>query len=46
MISYVQTDDGLVGHDKVVTSGVYDKVTSVSMDTVITQPIQLDKMLN
>ena len=36
---YVQTDDGLVGHDKVVTSGgVYDKVTNVTMDTVNIDP--------
>ena len=36
---YVQTDDGLVGHDKVVTSGaVYDEVTDVTMDTVNIDP--------
>jgi len=32
---YVQTDDGLVGHDIVVTSvGVYDEITDVTMDAV------------
>ena len=36
---YVETDDGLVGHDKVVTSGgVYDEVTDVTIDTVNIDP--------
>ena len=39
---YVQTENGLVGHDKVfkcITSGgVYDKVTDVTMDTVNIDP--------
>ena len=38
---YVQTDDGLVGHDKVVTSegrGVYDEVIDVTIDTVNIDP--------
>ena len=36
---YVQTDDGLVGRGKVVTSGaVYDEVTNVTMDTVNIDP--------
>ena len=36
---YVQTDDGLVGHDKVVTSGaVYDEITDVTMDTINIYP--------
>ena len=40
---YVQTDDGLVGHDKVVTSGgVYDEITDVTQtkDAVKAQSIQ------
>ena len=36
---YVQTDDGLVGHDKVITSGaVYDEITNVTMDAVNIDP--------
>ena len=36
---YVQIDDGLVGHDQVVTSGgAYAEVTDVTMDTVKIDP--------
>ena len=36
---YVQTDDGLIGRGKVVTSGaVYDEVTNVTVDTVNIDP--------
>ena len=36
---HVQTDDGLVGHDREITSGaVYDEVTNVIMDTVNINP--------
>ena len=41
---YVQTEDGLVGHDKVVnckcttSEGVYDEIIDVTMDTVNIDP--------
>ena len=36
---YVQTDDGLVGHDKVVASeAAYDEITNVTIDTVNIDP--------
>jgi len=35
---YVETEDGLVGHDKVTSGGVHDEVTDVTMDTVNIDP--------